>query len=337
MMPERPPWKPTATVMGPVWRSIAQTPQGAEQLGAVAGFQLLSGKTTIHSDCANVVADHACPELAVRRGGLHAGTVRPTLVADRRLAEVEKVKAHRDLKEIEARAPGSHEHFLAVGNDYADKAAKRAQELHPQPPRQERNVLTNRLNWLQIALRVFAATLLLFPRCEAQLAKRELAQPRRKTSHNWKREIDMWTCTRCWLQASALCFKASRLIPSSACSLLPPVFQRLRDRIGPGHQPLAFDTDHGVLVICGRCAAYSHVRARRLYTNCPGSTGLESRSEALARLARGLHPTRPGRATLLSANALGEPNADLQSAACGVGKVVAKPVQRRLRGKQKHA
>ena len=346
MMPERPPWKPTVTVMGPVWRSVAQTPQAGEQVGAAVVFQLLSGKATIHSDCSNVVADHACPELAVRRGGLHAGTVRSTLAGDHSLAEVEKVKAHRDLGEIAARAPGSQEHFLAVGNDYADKAAKRAQELHPQPSRQDRTVLANRLNWLQMALRVFAVTLPLFPRCEAQLAKREPVQTRHKSSHKWKKEIDMWTCTRCWLQASALCYKASRLIPPSACSPMPPVFQRLRDRIGPGHQPLAFGTDHGVLVICGRCAAYSHVRARRLYANCPGSTGLDSRSEALARLARGRHPTRPGPARLLNGNALGEPNCVFQPAAgfenAGAPQETAgdavtghSPCSRRLRGKQK--
>ena len=303
-----PPWKPVVTVMGPVWRSIPQTPQGAEQVGAAVGYQLLSGKATIHSDCANVVADHASPQTALQRGGLHAGTVRTTLAYKHDLAEVEKVKAHCDLEEIEARAAGTTEHFLAVGNDFADKAAKRAQELHPHFPQSSRNLLSNRLSWLKLVLRVFAATLPLFPRCELQLAKAEPKQQRRKTAHRWRKELDVWHCSRCWLQASALTYRQSWRIPASVCAPLPEVLQRLRDKVGPGHQPLAYSTDRGLLVICGRCAAYSHVRARRLYQPCPGKEGTNgSRSTALRRLERGLHPARPGRARLINNIALGMP------------------------------
>ena len=153
-------------------------------LRCVVVFQLLCGQAAIYPDCGNVVDDHACPEDVVRRGGLHAGTVRSTLAADRSLASVAKVKAHRDLDEIAARAPDSHELFLAVGNDHADKAVKRAQELHPQPSRQDRDDLANGLSWLQMALRVFAATLTLFPAAKPSLRKecRDSSARRQTTS-----------------------------------------------------------------------------------------------------------------------------------------------------------
>jgi hypothetical protein len=122
--------KAIAGWMGVVPSDMLQTSQAGEYMAAAYAAQVAMGETVLHDDCSNVVRDllrdthllnnesraYAAPAMKVADWD-HYGQM-----------EVIKVKAHVSFQGLEG-----EDLFRAVGNDAADKFAKAATKIHPQP------------------------------------------------------------------------------------------------------------------------------------------------------------------------------------------------------------
>ena len=114
----------------PVWRQLPQTSQAAEYVVGAATYRLAKEKVIVYSDCANVVRDN-CQPVPRSALGMYGAVVRDKLKYPESAARVEaflKVRAHRSMDE----SMSDDQRRLAIGNDEADRAAKRAvRECHP--------------------------------------------------------------------------------------------------------------------------------------------------------------------------------------------------------------
>ena len=151
-----------ARVYGPVWAPLPQTSQAAEFCAYAVATELINGPSILYDDCSNVVAaasqglDRA---LGWRRP--HAGIMKWTLKQPglKLIQEVCKVKAHMDESTIDDPVLRR----MAIGNGFADEAAKLGAWEHPVLARGDTSVGAYIRKLRQIAITI-AHTCMLWPR-----------------------------------------------------------------------------------------------------------------------------------------------------------------------------
>ena len=138
-----------------------QTPQAGEFFAAMHAVQLCSNTATVYDDCSNVVKQFTNPVAEWGHEKLaYAGVMRNAarMQKDGCFGSIEKVKAPVSLVGLTGR-----EHFLAVGNDRADKKAKETAQLHKQPDSETLKRYQMAEEQATTALKVIAAVMKLWP------------------------------------------------------------------------------------------------------------------------------------------------------------------------------
>ncbi len=285
------------TLQCPVPPPLPQTPQAAEfaVLALAAQFQHPTARTTIASDCANVVDSYNGPVArAVGPRRAYAGIMREALgdASWQRRTVVRKVKAHVDPSSVADPA----DRIDAEENGAADIAAKEAALLHPQPSPAQVAQLDASLRRSRLIVRTVARVIQAFPpmppeRMQRAPAPREGANVHLDDAHDWVYVSGMWRCRVCMRMTVQ-----SELTPALACQRCegPKASLAAEAIVGRGHI-LAKTQGPAQVLFCVRCGAYSARRAYGLGAPCAGAPRPAGR-QALARIRRGLQPweTRVG-------------------------------------------
>ncbi len=285
------------TLQCPVPPPLPQTPQAAEfaVLALAAQFQHPTARTTIISDCANVVESYNGPAArAVGPKRAYAGVMREALADTswQRRTVVRKVKAHVDPSTLADPA----ERIDAEENAAADVAAKEAALLHPQPSPAQVEDLNASLKRSRLIVRTVARVIQAFPpmpkeRMRRAPAPREGANVHLDDAHDWVYVSGMWRCRVCMRMTVR-----PELTPALACQRCegPKASLAAEAIVGRGHI-LAKTQGPAQVLFCVRCGAYSARRAYGLGAACTGTPKPAGR-QALARIHRGLQPweTRVG-------------------------------------------
>ncbi len=319
------------SVQCPVPSPLPQTPQAAEfaVLALAAQFRHATAKTCIASDCANVVAAFNGPAAsAISPKRPYAGIMRQVLgeVDWRRRTVVRKVKAHVDPHTV----TDADDKIDAIENGAADKAAKEAAKLHPQPSPAQVSELEAALKRSRLIVRAVAKVVQVFPPMPTERMlrpppAREGARFQRDDSHDWYYTSGMWRCRVCMRMTLQ-----TELSPALACQRCegPKASLAAEAIVGRGHV-LAKTQGPTQVLFCIQCGAFSARRAYGLGVQCPGVPKPSGR-QALARIRRGLQPWESreagGRTRGLLGSALAWDEARRTFVACGP----APPPPRRL-------
>ncbi len=272
----------------PVWAPLPQTSQSAEYLAAIAPQQNIVSNATVVSDCRNVVVDCA----REGRGALsakkkYAGLFKHAALAEaRKVTTVVKTKAHRCVSAL----PAGDDREDAVGNAAADRAAKQAVKLHPQPTPAQVQDLDAACKRATMVIRTIAAVLSIFPpmpreRMLRRPANVEGANFRGEGDHEWHFIHGLWRCSKC-----LCCTVAQTLTPRlvhSQCTGIRPAMM-LPAIADKGHD-VAYTAGRFPIVFCCRCGAFSWRRSYGLARPCPRRPTPAGR-QALVRLRKGLVP-----------------------------------------------
>ncbi len=148
----------------PVPAPLPQTPQAAEYVVAALVQQLADRgrKIDLAVDCLNVVRDLTAPfSVATASRKVHAGINRTTLADDNwpKYVNIRKVKAHVNPDTVEEGRARED----AVGNQWADKEAKAAAEMHPRPPPAMITELEAAMRRAKLIVRTIAKVTQVFP------------------------------------------------------------------------------------------------------------------------------------------------------------------------------
>ena len=284
----------TAAATSPIWRSLPQTPQVAEYVALAAAVQLVTGESTVYSDCQNVVEDAKKVKSAARDGKKsHAGILRDIFKYEdkwKRIKEVMKVKSHQNISTIQEEG----ERRRAVGNDKADAYAKAAVERHPAQCRQKQLVLDATVKKAITIVKMVGEILPKWPaernRLQGRGGRRQEPQQqepeRTETPHQWEWIENAWRCKRC-LQCSFARAMKEKL-----------KYQRCEGDKDEGRKwqlkakqhTVAHCTGLGLpLTFCLKCGAWT---TRRLYKLAETCAAKRSRAgeQALAYIKKGLRP-----------------------------------------------
>ncbi len=285
------------TLQCPIPPPLPQTPQAAEfaVLALAVQFQHPTARTTIASDCANVVESYNGPaSRAVGPKRAYAGVMREALgdVSWQRRTTVRKVKAHVDPSSVADPA----DRIDAEENGAADVAAKEAALLHPQPTPAQVADLSSSLRRSRLIVRTVARVIQVFPpmpleRMQRAPAPREGATVHIDGAHDWVFVSGMWRCRVCMRMTVK-----PEITPALACQRCegPRASLAAEAIVGRGHI-LAKTQGPAQVLFCVQCGAYSARRAYGLGAQCAGVPRPAGR-QALARIRRGLQPweTRDG-------------------------------------------
>jgi len=181
-----------------------------------------------------------------------------------------KVKAHVDLKgNLSVK-----ERFRAKGNDWADKEALKAEELHQPPDLHYKEGLEDTTKKVKSILNVLANVLPLWP-LSKERHKRTPKEPTvdaksnrlpAEHRHLWFEGPEVWHCNVC--RAKTAGGTLSEFNKGQRCrGLLDRLAASSDEQIG--HRLVEFDTAHGSFTICGDCGHYGIIRARNLAKPCP--------------------------------------------------------------------
>ena len=286
-----------------------QTAAAGEQWAALSADELSGAAATAVTDCAAVVSYHQRRELI---GDSHkaawAGFWRQFLGS---LAQVKKVKSHRD--EEQARSEGPESHLWWQLNDAADRAAKSMAEsglpgaggaayilplLHS-----ERKA---RAAWL----RGIAAILSAWPAGTSFVQAGRAARAGLRGhlvcaealvlfhSHTilFVLHRQRWVCIACGQSSH----RRHGNIAGSTCKKPEgggehDMLSRSAEARALGHDPKwARVEGGGLMVVCLRCGSVSEARSVGLAKVCAGSTQSAGTAHRLSRFKRGDHPRRPG-------------------------------------------
>jgi hypothetical protein len=187
--------------------------------------------------------------------------------------------------------------FRAVGNDAADKFAKAATKIHPQPSVQMAESVKNLKVCLETVLQIMAAVLPLWPfggaahkRAAVEKSGEDVGAPLKLKTEDLHgdNQGDHWRCRVC------RGFTATNILPKARKR------QRckgLRDRLAKdaeqslGHQLVEFCTPQGPFTICSLCGFYGARKSVGLSTACDGIPSTRSSKEQWNRVfVKGKHP-----------------------------------------------
>lgn len=259
-----------ATVSGPVWSSLPQTPQAGEHVALAALTELLGGPATAYSDCQSVVRQASLrlkDKLDGRRpyAGVHKAILKHA--SSSFLQGVVKVKAHVVDPGQEHTIEDEQLRRHALGNNLADAAAKAGLRAHPGMGPEVANAAAAYFAKMTSIARVLACTGKLWPSSRQHngaLSKRDVPEGGEPV--------------------------APRAKASAVAAVLPA------DSLG--HVVRCYsDGTQRVVRICLRCAGWSQFRSVKLAKLCrgrPRGGTLEAAAarRALRRVVAGLHPCK---------------------------------------------
>jgi len=188
-----------ASVRGPVWRHLPQTPQAGEYLGTVAAIQMMKRPTRMVGDCLGVV--NATRQLLASPdpGGVHGGLLRDAVRQNKaaNVVDVSWMPSHQTLKDNATQ----NEAFMHAGNKRADTEAGDARQDA------EAEAGTDRLleaqaeaDGIKKCLKAVGAVLAEWPPLARECGRLEAA-PRGTLSvtHEWSyvNERRYWRCRAC--------------------------------------------------------------------------------------------------------------------------------------------
>ncbi len=275
----------------PVPTPMPQTSQSAEHVALPMLQAYLRGTSSawdVASDCASVV--RACGEPVHRAIGstrVYGGLLKTVLcdVEWSRRVTVRKVAAHVNADALEGEAKED-----ALGNEAADREAKLARDMHPQPTPSQCQDLESELKRARAVVRTIAATMPLFPpmpreRMQRRPVARDGAVLRGRGGHEWEYRAGSWRCSICWaltIKADISAELAHRRCGGPKQSLMAEAITRR------GHRLAYAEGDLGIM-FCWDCGAFSARRAYGLGAACRG-TPTPAGAQALARIRRGEQP-----------------------------------------------
>ncbi len=280
-----------ARVRYPLPAPFPQTPQAAEYVALGLSQQLLRAGCTadVASDCLNVVRDATGPyQRAVHARRMHAAIVR-AVRSDlnwARNATVRKVKAHA----IPGSLPQGGAREDAVGNDWADREAKAAVDLHPKPSPEMEAELEAMLRRAWLVVRTIAKVTQAFPPMPKERMRRpppstEGATLVTPSGHHWQYASGLWRCTQCLRMTLAP--SLDRRLAMQQCE--GDKASMHVDAIASRGHVLATTGAEMPLLFCIRCGAWAMRRAYGLAAPCRG-TPSPSGAQALACIRRGRQP-----------------------------------------------
>jgi hypothetical protein len=262
----------------------------------VAVAELTFDQSVLRSDCklvvsvaARSIADQLRPEL------VHAGLAKSVLAhpGARLISEVAKVKAHVDPSSVSDPVLRQQ----AIGNGYADEAAKLGARAHAWAEAQamEAEFLAKRAG---ATLKALAGLLPLWPKAfggegEAKLRPKRKPAPIRKAKvvpnrgHDWAEHLGSLHCRFCTAYLHKPTLKDRRAVEecSGINSKMAAVLSDPQ-----GHRLFVAEFGGLPLVYCGRCGAFGTDHMRNLALPChePGEGGRNQ----LKRLVAGKHPVK---------------------------------------------
>ncbi len=272
----------------PVWAPLPQSPQAAEYLAPIAPLRHIACATTMVSDCLNVVRDFGRRSRAATSAKVrYAGLLKHVLGADPKgVVKVEKIKAHRHVASL----PPGDEREDAIGNAAADRAAKEAVKLHPQPTPAQENDLAAASKRAALVIRTIGTTMALFPplpkeRMQRHPSNRDGAEVLGDGGHDWVFTQNLWRCRRC-----LRCSIKPKIDPRLAHAKCPGprAVKAVPDMTMRGHD-MVFTGGELPIWFCASCGAYAWRRSYGLAQACP-RIPTAAGSQALARIRRGQLP-----------------------------------------------
>ena len=289
-----------ATISGPVWDPLPQTPQASEHVAMAIAADLVTQEALPVSDCLGVVRlANSAPEQQLKATFKYAGIRRHAMSRPgfRFLMEAQHVSAHRSDAIIEALP--IDERILAIANKAVDEGAKRSRlESHQWMHNDAEWEMNKEIQRCKVVCKVAAATLPLFPKMALKRVPRGHRHLQKRIStgwHDWQPFEGTWRCQQC-LQAAP--DGGSRWsLPISGCPGRPKaVCKLLATGETLGHRLQRCDTaGNSPLFFCVLCGSWAVNKCLNLLKKCEkqalrGSAGYD----ALARLARHEHPDYHG-------------------------------------------
>ncbi len=275
----------------PVPNTLPQTPQAGEYVAVALAKQTadLSRRFDAASDCLNVVRDLTTNRMAATSWRRAYAGINKEVLSDgrwRRMATIRKVPAH---VKPEAAKEGQERHD-AIGNGYADRAAKSAVELHDAPSPAQVTELTAKLRRARIVVRTVAAVIQVFDPMPKERMRR-LPRPSDGTQvdahggHKWSYGAGFWRCTVCMRLALSEELTATHLREKCDGQKSTLAASAITDK---GHR-LAKTAGEVPIVFCVSCGSFATRRAYGLAADCPGRP-TSAGKQAIARIRAGKQP-----------------------------------------------
>ena len=188
-----------ASLAGPVWAHLPQTPQAAEYASTVAAIQTLEFPTQIVGDCLGVVnATLRLMQDKVPRG-MHAGLMKDSAEGDtlHLIKEALWMPSHQELKADAT----NEERILHEGNDAVDKlAGKTRLEEEYRTGAAELEDASTMCKFTGQILRALGTVLSLWPALPRAMERKILERADTlKVTHTWEFSThhNYWRCTTC--------------------------------------------------------------------------------------------------------------------------------------------
>jgi len=281
-----------ATVTGPVWRHLPQTPQSGEYLASVAAIQLMAKPTDMVGDCLGVVSaigklvDNPHPT------SVHGGLLRDAVKDDRikNVRSSEWMPSHTELKDD---ATQSQKLWHAM-NDAVDKAAKDerlvAEELAGKDVLKDAEV---QCNLAKFALRAIGTVFSKFPPLPRSVSRLETNPTGTlNLTHDWQHieARNYWKCSCC----GVFSHRPKAEGPPTAAGWCRPGRnqERAQEAERQGHCLEAVDVEGVPTVFCRTCGAHGSWLWRGLLANCPGKPRTAQAERWLALARQGIGPPR---------------------------------------------
>ena len=190
---------PKATVSGPVWEHLPQTPQAAEYLSAVAAIQLLRQPSWVIGDCLGVVEAISNLKAGGMIKGMHAGLLKD-VTGNGNIEHVSGISWMPSHCAVSAGA-SPKEIRWNKGNAVVDQAAgdkREAEEQRVGTP--ELEAAESRCKMAATILRAVGSVLALWPALPRAVARRD-AEPKAslRVDHEWVYSAyrSHWHCKAC--------------------------------------------------------------------------------------------------------------------------------------------
>ena len=188
-----------ATVRGPVWAHLPQSPQAAEYLSAVAAVQLLRHPTDLIGDCAGVVAALQAIMVDSIPRGMYAGLMRDTL-DNGTLDLVKSVVWTPSHTALDVNASVAYE-ILHTGNKAVDEAAGDArEEVEDGIGRDKLKEAANFCKQATTNLKALGSLLCLWPALPRAMVRVQRTRPDKlQVCHTWRYAVHqkLWKCETC--------------------------------------------------------------------------------------------------------------------------------------------
>jgi len=280
-----------ASIRGPVWRHLPQTPQAGEYLGAMAGLQLMHKRTHMVGDCLGVINSINKLAMNPRPSGVHGGLLKEA-IRDNNLGNLIKatwMPSHQTLKNNAT----PEEILWHMGNKQADEDAGQARADAEEEANLE--ILKDaevECNMICRMLKAAGEVVALWPPLPRSVARAcSNAKGSLSVTHQWRyvKERGYWRCTGCGVFTHGSLQDGP---PSGGGPCRPGrMAEKMIEAERLGHR-LAGATLKGVpTIFCVHCAVHGSWQWRQLLTQCRGHPSTSQSDYWLTKVLRGEDPT----------------------------------------------